>query len=93
MSTQEKTKGGSIMSRTFHHGERRIRARGIRHDPPDLRRLARALIALAQAQAEAQAEADPQALTRKTTNNLAPAKKSPQPGRRDGPGDGRKESA
>ena len=45
------------MSRTFHHGERRIRARGIRQDPPDLRRLARTLIALAEAQAEAEAQA------------------------------------
>ncbi len=45
------------MSRTFHRGERHIRARGIRQDPPDLRRLARALIELAEAQAEADAEA------------------------------------
>jgi hypothetical protein len=45
------------MSRTFHHGERRIRVRGIRRDPADLRRLARALSALAQAQAESEAEA------------------------------------
>jgi hypothetical protein len=43
------------MSRTFHHGERRIRVRAIRNSPPDLRRLARALIDLAQAQAEAEA--------------------------------------
>jgi hypothetical protein len=45
------------MSRTFHHGERHIRVRGVRKDPADLRKLARALIALAQAQAEADAEA------------------------------------
>lgn len=44
------------MSRTFHHGERRIRVRGIRRREPDLRKLARALIDLAQAQAEAEAE-------------------------------------
>ena len=44
------------MSRTFHHGERRIRAQGVRKDPPDLRRVARTLIALAQAQAEAEAQ-------------------------------------
>lgn len=44
------------MSRTFHHGGRRIRVRGIRHGTPDLRKLARALIDLAQAQAEAEAE-------------------------------------
>lgn len=44
------------MSRTFRREERHIRARGIRQDPPDLRRLARALIALAEAQAEADAQ-------------------------------------
>ena len=38
------------MSRTYHHyrfGERRIRARGIRQEPPDLRSVALALIELA----------------------------------------------
>lgn len=45
------------MSRTFHHGERRIRVQGVRREKPDLRRLARALIDLAQAQAEADAQA------------------------------------
>jgi len=44
------------MSRTFHHGERRIRVRGIRREDPDLRKLARALIDLVQAEAEAEAE-------------------------------------
>ncbi len=44
------------MSRTFHRGERRIRVRQIRRDPPDLRKVAKALIALAQAQAELDAE-------------------------------------
>jgi len=44
------------MSRTFHDGERRIRVRAIRRDKPDLRKLARALIELAQAQAEAEAQ-------------------------------------
>ncbi len=44
------------MSRTFHHGDRRIRVRGVRHGTPDLRKLARALVDLAQAQAEAEAE-------------------------------------
>ena len=47
------------MSRTFHHGKRRglrpLRVRGVRKDPPDTRRLARALISLVQAQAEAEA--------------------------------------
>jgi len=45
------------MSRTFRRGDRHIRARGIKQDPPDLRRLARALIEMAEAQAEADAEA------------------------------------
>ena len=45
------------MSRTYHRGERRIRVQGIRKDPPDLRRLARALIELAKLQAEAEAQA------------------------------------
>ena len=49
------------MSRTFHHDDDHIRVRGIRKDPPDLRRLARALIALAEAQAETEAEAEAQA--------------------------------
>ncbi len=43
------------MSRTFHHGERRVRVRGVRRRNPDLRKLARALIQIAQAQAEADA--------------------------------------
>ena len=46
------------MSRTFHHGERRIRVRGVRRRELDVKRLARALIDLAQAQAEAEAEAE-----------------------------------
>jgi len=44
------------MSRTYHHGERRIRVRGVRRDPPDLKKLARAFVDLAQAQAEAEAQ-------------------------------------
>lgn len=43
------------MSRTYHHGERRSRVR-IRKNPPDLRRVARSFIALAQAQAETEAQ-------------------------------------
>jgi hypothetical protein len=38
--------------------ERRISVRTIRRDPPDLRKLSRALIALAQADAEAKAQAE-----------------------------------
>ena len=44
------------MSRTFHHGERQIRVRGVRREDPDLRKLARALIEIVQAEAEAEAE-------------------------------------
>lgn len=67
------------MSRTFHRGERRIRVQGIRNDPPDLRRVARALIALAQAQAEAEAQqskatknSNPAAATRTADPDTAP---------------------
>jgi hypothetical protein len=50
------------MSRTYHHGERKIRVRGVRR-PTDVKRLARALIELEyqEAQAEAAAEAEHQA--------------------------------
>ena len=64
------------MSRTFHNGERRIRARGIRHDPPDLRRLARVFIALAQAQAEAEAQTGGDKPAGKPTKNRPGAKAS-----------------
>jgi hypothetical protein len=37
--------------------DRRIRVRAIRRDPPDSKKLARALIALAMAQAQAEADA------------------------------------
>jgi hypothetical protein len=47
------------MSRTYHHGERRIRVRGVRR-PTDLKRLARTLIELEAARAEAEAEAEHQ---------------------------------
>ena len=46
------------MSRTYHHGERRIMLRGIRREQPDLRRVARAIVELAQMRAEAEAEAE-----------------------------------
>lgn len=64
------------MSRTFRRGERHIRARGIRQDPPDLRRLARALIALAEAQAEKDAQTQGRIITKRA---------SPPPDRRPGP--------
>jgi hypothetical protein len=56
------------MSRTFHHGGRRERVRAARSNDPNLRKLARALIDLAQAQAEAEAEA----LHAKRTDNVVP---------------------
>ena len=56
------------MSRTYHHGERKIRVTGVRR-PTDLRRLARALIELEyqQAQAEVEAEADTQQTAKNQT--------------------------
>lgn len=59
------------MSRTFHHGDRRIRVKGVRRQPADLRRLAKALIALAQADAEAAAAAEHSALAEKATTKSA----------------------
>jgi hypothetical protein len=46
---------------------RRIRVRAVRRDPPDLRKLSRALIelAMAQAKAEAEAQAEHEASSRK----------------------------
>lgn len=41
--------------------ERRFRVRGERRDPPDLRKLGKALISLAQAEAEKQAQAEHEA--------------------------------
>jgi hypothetical protein len=45
------------MSRTYHHGKRRIRVKGERRNPPDLKRLARILMELVEAQAETDAQA------------------------------------
>jgi hypothetical protein len=56
------------MSRTYHHGNRNIRVRGIRRESTDLRRLARALIDLAHAEAEAQAESEHQKPQRRSAN-------------------------
>jgi hypothetical protein len=51
-------------------GDQRIRVRGIRRDPADIKKLSRALIALAMAQA--QAEADAQAAHVKTVEEDRP---------------------
>ena len=46
------------MKRRRQRRERRISVRAVRRDPPDLKKLSQALIALAIAQAEAEAEAE-----------------------------------
>jgi hypothetical protein len=43
-----------------HGKDRRIRVRGIRRDPPDLKKFSRAIVSLALAQAEAEAQAQQQ---------------------------------
>lgn len=50
-SRSHKRKGG-------RQPERRISVRAVRRDPPDLKKLSQALIALAMAQAEAEAQAE-----------------------------------
>ena len=45
------------MSRTFHHGERRIRVRAVPRKQPDIRRLGKAIVELALQQAALDAEA------------------------------------
>lgn len=50
-SKSRKRKGGK-------YSERRIAVRAVRRDPPDLKKLSQALIALAMAQAEAQAQSE-----------------------------------
>ncbi len=55
-------------------GERQIRVRGVRRDPPDLKKLSRALIALAMAQA--QAEADAQAEHENTKDEEGPPREA-----------------
>jgi hypothetical protein len=69
------------MSRTNQPGERRVRVRPIRKSPPDLRRLARALIALVEAEAEADAEAEAEALElRRQGRNPKSPPADPKPG-------------
>ena len=64
------------MSRTYHHGERRIRVNGIRRRQPDIRKLAGALLDLARAQAEADAQAAHEAAQKRAASRTS-AKKSP----------------
>lgn len=79
------------MSRTYHYSERRLRVRGIRQDPTDLRRLARALIDLGQAQAEAEAEAEYRKQTQRKTKQKR--KGSGKPSERPSTDTSRKEAA
>lgn len=72
------------MSRTFHHGERKIRVRAIRKDPPDLRRLARALIALVEAEAEAEFEEQARKMDTKPIKPTDVAKEKVLPDDKDG---------
>jgi len=50
--------GTEVMARKRRQAERRISIRAVRRDPPDLKKLSQALIALAIAQAEAEAQAE-----------------------------------
>jgi hypothetical protein len=65
--------------------ERRVVVRGIRRDPPDMRKLGKALLGLAQAEAERQAQ------EQHTSHRSAERPESPdvqQPGARGGDTDG-----
>ena len=63
------------MSKTYRRDERRIRVRGIRREKPDVSKLARALIELAQAQAETEARGEHEAQTTKPTASTRNTKK------------------
>lgn len=52
--------------RSSHKQERRFRVRGVRRDPPDIRKLSKALIGLALAEAEREAQAEQAARARKS---------------------------
>lgn len=62
--------------------ERRIIVRGVRRDPPDIRKLSKALIALAMAEAEREAQADREAQAAHDDHPTTPA--DPSPGTREG---------
>ena len=53
------------------HNERRISVRAVRRDPPDLKKLSQALIALAMAQAEVEAQADHEKQTKQNERRSA----------------------
>jgi hypothetical protein len=56
------------MSKTFHDGSRRVRVKGVRRSHPQLRKLARAMIDLAQAEAEAAAQVEHAELSARPVN-------------------------
>jgi hypothetical protein len=64
------------MSKTYRHGERRIKVRGIRR-PTDLRRLAQVLIELEAAQAETDAEAEHQTRSKPSRQRSTKRKAGP----------------
>jgi hypothetical protein len=45
-------------NKNSHKREHRFRVRGVRRDPPDIKKLSKALIALAMAEAEREAQAE-----------------------------------
>ena len=53
------------MSESREQNARSIRVRSVRRDPPDLKKLSRALIAIAMAQAQAEADAQAEHKRRK----------------------------
>jgi hypothetical protein len=59
--------------------DRRITVRGVRRDPPDIRKLSRALISLAMAEAEREAQAE------QTAREAASASRKPRRPQEGGP--------
>ena len=59
-------------TRKRHHQDRHLKIRSVRKDPPDLRKIASALIALAMAQNEAEAQAAHQDSPDKTLRRQKP---------------------
>ena len=57
--------------------ERHISVRGVRRDPPDYRKLARALIAIAQAEVEAEAEAHHELKSGQSTTRRSQSDETP----------------
>ncbi|WP_237082875.1 hypothetical protein [Mycobacteroides abscessus] len=66
-------------SHRHHRQDRRIVVRGVRRDPPDLRKLSRAVIALAMAEMEAEntPATSPEVVNRDTDQSANPSESSP----------------